>query len=71
MLYGTHFHVTFREDSSSLGVANILSNAVDDRLSFNINTLYLVAVVFRSRQKSGMDKLPGVQSFSLNRELTF
>ena len=65
------FDVILHEHSTSLGVSHIISRALNEGMSFDIDTLNLIAKVLFCRQKNGMNELSCMQPFSFDTERFF
>ena len=52
MLYGTYFNSVFGEYSTACCLGHIIGNSVNNRLTFQVDTLNLISMVVRSRVES-------------------
>ena len=68
MFNGTYLNAVFGEHGPSLGSGYIFGYGIDYRFSFQVNTFYLISMIFGRRVECDLNVQPRMQPFSLHRE---
>ncbi len=71
MFDGRHTSFAFGDNCAAVCGNYIFCKSVNHRLALKIDTLELVAVIFRRRKETGCDLKPCMQTFAGECELTF
>ena len=64
VFHGRHSHFAFSQDGTSLGINHVFGNGVDDRHTFQVDTLNLVSGIFSSRVEGHGEAESGMQTLS-------
>ena len=71
MLNSRNAHLALAEHCATLGVDDILGNGIYYRHAFEVDTLYLITMIFGSRIESHSETQSCMQAFSAKRETAF